>query len=303
MDIQVKKQLPVITMNFNEIKANLTENVEKYKGLIVTEESLKDCKATQKDLAGLRNKLDGYRKDVKKEMEKPIKEFEGQCKELIGLIEEVEKPIKLGIVEFDNKKKEQKKLKAQEIIANTVITLGLEKKYADQLTVLDKYLNLSASAKSIVEDIEQRAALLKQQQNADKAKVEMLKATIETTLEATNKTIKTPLEYKDFERYIEFGWDIARIVKEINNQADLIRKAEQPQEEPKEELKEKLIQTMSEAGDKALKENVDPINKKDEELYFVDVYVEHNFESIQVLSKFLKDNGYKYEVHNKGKVK
>ena len=291
MDIQVNKQLPVITINFDEVKANLITNTEKYKGLIVTEESLKDCKATQKDLAGLRNKLDGYRKDVKKEMERPIKDFEGQCKELIHLIEEVEKPIKLGIAEFDNKKKEEKQLKAQEIIANTVITLGLEKKYADELTVLDKYLNLSASAKSVVEDIEQRAAALKQQQNADKAKAEMLKATIETTLEAVNKTIKTPLEYKDFEKYIEFGWDIARIVREINDRADLVRKAEQPQEAPKEETE--------------LKSKAPEIKeiKEDEPLFYVDMHVEHSFEAIQALSKFLKDNGYVYKVSSKGKVK
>lgn len=302
MDIQVNKQLPVITINFDEVKANLIANIEKYKGLIVTEDSLKDCKATQKDLAGLRNKIDGYRKDVKKEMEKPIKDFEGQCKELIGLIEEVEKPIKIGIAEFDNKKKEEKKLKAQEIIANIVITLGLEKKYADQLTVLDKYLNLSASQKSVVEDIEQRANLLKQQQNADKAKAEMLKATIETTLEAVNKTIKTPLEYKEFEKYIELGWDIAKIVREINDKADLIRKAEQSKEELKEELKEQLVETTSDEEDKTSKEEVTLINK-DEDLYFVNVHVEHNLEMIQKLSRFLKDNGYKYEVHSKGKVK
>lgn len=293
MDIQVNKQLPVITINFEEVKANLIANTEKYKGIVVTEESLKECKATQKDLAGLRNKLDGYRKEVKKEMEKPIKEFEGQCKELIGLIEEVEKPIKLGISEFDNKKKEEKRIKAEEIIANTIITLGLEKKYADQLTVLDKYLNLSASQKSVIEDIEQRATLLKQQQNLDKAKAKMLKATIETTLESVNKTIKTPLEYKDFEKYIEFGWDISRIVREINDKADLIRKVEQPQEEV-EEIKEKIYKTMSEAADKALKE--------DEQLYYVDVYIEHNFEYIQALSKFLKDNGYEYKVNSKGIV-
>ena len=302
MDIQVNKQLPVITTNFQEVKANLIANMEKYKGIVVTEESLKDCKATQKDLAGLRNKIDSFRKDIKKEMEKPIKEFEGQFKELIGLIEEVEKPIKLGIAEFDNKRKEAKRMAAQATILDYIEKLGLEKKYADQLTVLDKYLNLSASAKSVVEDIEQRANMLKQQQNSDKAKAEMLKATIETTLEAVNKTIKTPLEYKDFEKYIELGWDIAKIVREINDKADLIRKAEQPKEEPKEELKEQLVQAKSDEEDKTSREEVAPINK-DEEFYFVNVHVEHNLEMIQKLSKFLKDNGYKYEVHTKGKVK
>lgn len=295
MDIQVNKQLPVITINFDEVKSNLIANTEKYKDLVVTEESLKDCKATQKDLAGLRNKIDGYRKEVKKEMEKPIKEFEGQCKELIGLIEDVEKPIKLGISEFDNKKKEEKRLKAQEIISNTVITLGLERKYAEQLTVLDKYLNLSASAKSVVEDIEQRAAALKQQQNSDKAKAEMLKATIETTLEGVNKSLKTPLEYKDFEKYIEFGWDIARIVREINDRAELIRKAEQPKEEPQKEIELPV--------DLKTKEPVVKEIKEDEPLFYVDVHVEHGFEQIQALSKFLKDNGYVYTVHSKGKVK
>lgn len=293
MNIQVNKQLPVITMNFDEIKANLIENMEKYKGLVVTEDGLKDCRATQKDLAGLRNQIDSYRKDVKKEMEKPIKEFEGKCKELINLIEEVEKPIKLGITEFDNKRREEKKDKALEIINEAIENYKLEEKYSRELTVLDKYLNLSASQKSVVEDIEQRAALLKQQQNADRAKAEMLKATIETTLEAINKTIKTPLEYKDFERYIECGWDIARIVREINNQAELVRKAEQPKEEPKKEVPAEVISNTPEVKEL----------KKDESLYFVDVHVEHNFEAIQALSKFLKDNGYKYEVHNKGKVK
>lgn len=293
MNIQVNKQLPVITMNFDEIKANLIENMEKYKGVVVTEDGLKDCRATQKDLAGLRNQIDSYRKDVKKEMEKPIKEFEGKCKELINLIEEVEKPIKLGITEFDNKRREEKKDKALEIINEAIENYKLEEKYSRELIILDKYLNLSASQKSVVEDIEQRAALLKQQQNADKAKAEMLKATIETTLEAINKTIKTPLEYKDFERYIESGWDIARIVREINNQAELVRKAEQPKEEPKKEVPAEVISNMPEVKEL----------KKDESLYFVDVHVEHNFGAIQALSKFLKDNGYKYEVHNKGKVK
>lgn len=295
MDIQVNKQLPVITINFEEVKANLIANTEKYKGLVVTEDSLKDCKATQKDLAGLRNKIDSYRKDIKKEMEKPIKDFEGQCKELISLIEEVEKPIKLGIAEFDNKRREEKRNKALEIIKEAIENHGLEEKYSSQLTVLDKYLNLSASAKSVVEDIEQRAAALKQQQNSDKAKAEMLKATIETTLEAVNRTIKTPLEYKNFERYIECGWDIARIVKEINNQADLIRKAEQPQEQPKQEIE-------LPADSKPKAPEVKEV-KEDEQLFFVDVHVEHGFEQIQALSKFLKDNGFKYEVHSKGKVK
>lgn len=292
-EIIVNTQLPVIRMNYEEVKLSIEESLKKYKGIVVTEEGLQDCKSTQKELAGLRRKIDDYRKSVKREMEIPIKEFESKCKELVTLVDQVENPIKEGITEFDNKRREEKKDKALEIINEAIENYKLEEKYSRELTILDKYLNLSASQKSVVEDIEQRAELLKQQQNADKAKAEMLKATIETTLEAINKTIKTPLEYKDFERYIECGWDIARIVREINNQAELVRKAEQPKEEPKKEVPAEVISNMPEVKE----------SKKDESLYFVDVHVKHNFEAIQALSKFLKDNGYKYEVHNKGKVK
>nr|DAE48765.1 MAG TPA: Protein of unknown function (DUF1351) [Caudoviricetes sp.] len=306
-DIEINKQLPVITMNFEEVKASLVENMEKYKGIIVTEESLKDCKATQKDLAGLRNKLDSYRKDVKKEMEKPIKAFESDCKELIGLIAEVEAPIKAGITEFDNKRKEEKRKFADVKIFEICQKLGLEKKYADQLTVQDKYLNLSASAKSVVEDIEQRAEALKQQQNMDKVKAEMIKANIESALETVNLTLKTPLQYSDFEKYLALGWDGPRIVREINERAAQIRQAEKAAEEmatkkiEEEKVSKEEVQIPMDLKPKA--PEVPKEVKEDEPKFFVDTYVEGTFEQIQNLSKFLKDNGYKYEVHSKGKVK
>ena len=305
-DIEINKQLPVITMNFEEVKASLVENMEKYKGIIVTEESLKDCKATQKDLAGLRNKLDTYRKDVKKEMEKPIKAFESDCKELIGLIAEVEAPIKSGILEFDNKRKEEKRKFADIKIFEICQKLNLEKKYADQLTVLDKYLNLSASAKSVVEDIEQRAEALKQQQNMDKVKAEMIKANIESALETVNLTLKTQLEYKDFEKYLALGWDGPRIVREINERAAQIRQAEKAAEEMatkriEEEKQKEEVQIPMDLKPKAPEPPKEV--KEDEPRFYVDIYVESDYERIQALSKYLQANGYKYEVHNKGKVK
>lgn len=304
-EIQINKQLPVITMNFEEVKASLVENMERYKGIIVTEESLKDCKATQKDLAGLRNKLDTYRKDVKREMEKPIKAFESDCKELIGLIAEVEAPIKAGITEFDNKRREEKRKFADIKIFETCQALGLEKKYADQLTVLDKYLSLSASQKSIKEDIESRAEILKQQQNMDKVRAEMVKANIESTLETVNLTLKTPLEYKDFEKYIALGWDGPRIVREINERAAQIRQAEKAAEEMatkkiEEEKQKEEVQIPMDLKPKA--PEVPKEVKEDEPMFFVDVYVESDYERIQALSKYLQANGYKYEVHKKGKV-
>lgn len=305
-EIIVNTQLPVIKTNFEEVKESLKRNLEKYENTIVTEDNLKDCKAMQKELAGLRNQVDNKRKEVKRVLKAPIKEHDKETKELIAIIEEVEKPIKAGIAVFDSKRKEEKRKFADVKIFEICQKLNLEKKYADQLTVLDKYLNLSASAKSVVEDIEQRAEALKQQQNMDKVKAEMIKANIESALETVNLTLKTQLEYKDFEKYIALGWDGPRIVREINERAAQIRQAEKAAEEMatkkiEEEKQKEEVQIPMDLQPK-IPEAPKEV-KEDEPRFYVDIYVESDYDRIQALSKYLQANGYKYEVHNKGKVK
>lgn len=304
-EIIVNTQLPVIKTNFEEVKESLKRNLEKYENTIVTEDNLKDCKAMQKELAGLRNQVDNKRKEVKRVLEAPIKEHDKETKELIAIIEEVEKPIKEGIKVFDNKRREEKRKFADVKIFEICQKLNLEKKYADQLTVLDKYLNLSASAKSVVEDIEQRAEALKQQQNMDKVKAEMIKANIESALETVNITLKTPLEYKDFEKYLALGWDGPRIVREINERAAQIRQAEKAAEEMatkriEEEKQKEEVQIPMDLKPKA--PEVPKEVKEDEPRLYVELYVEHNLEEMKILSKYLKDKGYKYIVREQGKV-
>ena len=106
MDFQIKEfQSPVIITNYEEVSKNLDKQLENYKGLIVTEETLPGCRKAQAELSSARRKIDEYRKEKKKEAEKPIKNFDKQCKELILKIEKVEKPVKDGMQVFTDKKK------------------------------------------------------------------------------------------------------------------------------------------------------------------------------------------------------
>ncbi|WP_394883027.1 DUF1351 domain-containing protein [Clostridium baratii] len=297
-EMQINKQLPVITMNFEEVKGSLQETMKKYEGIVVTEERLKDCKSTQKNLAGLRNNIDGYRKAVKKEMEAPIKEFEGKCKELISLISDVEKPIKEGIKIYDDKRKEEKKQKALEIINAAIKGFELEKEFADKLDLKDSYLKLTGSIKSIKEDVEMRATMLKREQKDKNTRIKMLEVSVKNEIDRVNEKIKTKLDYEKFEVYVLKDYPLERILAEINKQADIILKAEN---NTKQEIKEEkeTIKIPLEISNKVVEE---PKKEVKEDKFFVDVYVEHNFDMIQVLSKFLKENGYKYKVRNKGKV-
>ena len=45
----IKSEMPIIEANFDEVKANLQQMLEDYKGLVVTEDTLFACKDAQKE--------------------------------------------------------------------------------------------------------------------------------------------------------------------------------------------------------------------------------------------------------------
>lgn len=296
-ELQVNKQLPVISSNFEEVKQSLIVSMEKFKGIIVTEESLKDCKATQKDLAGLRNKIDSYRKTIKKEILVPVTKFESQCKELEKLIIDVENPIKEGITIFDNMRREEKRVKALEYLTESVQTHNLSEKYAKRLNVLDKYLTLTRSLKSIKEDIEQRALMLAQEQDRELGILEVIHGTIKTV----NETINTPLKLEDFRNLIDMNYPAVKIIEEINNRAAMIREAEKPKkiEVPQEIKQESITNQVSTVNEIKVEETE---NIQNEQLYFYDLKVVANFENMKKLTDLLKNGGFIYTVNDQGKV-
>lgn len=291
-ELEVNKQLPVITANFDEVKESLNQSLEKYKGIIVTEETLQDCKKTQQDLSKVKNGIETFRKSVKKDMEVPIKEFEAKCKELVSLIGEVEQPIKDGITAFDNKRREEKRTKALEFIKDAVAEHGLDEKRAIKLTVIDKYLNLSASGKSVKEDIEQRALMLLQEQDRELGVIQVINGTIK----AVNEGINTKLKIDDFKTLIEMNTPVAKIIEEIHKRAERIKEAEKPKEEikvdpPKEEVSIPVdLKAHAEA------------EQKEEKLYFYELKIIADAEHMLKLKELIQSEGFKYETINKGIV-
>jgi len=305
-ELEVIKQLPVLNANFEDVKASLTETLNKYKGIIVTEEGLKDCKATQKELSSLRIKIDTYRKTIKKEVLVPVTEFEGKCKELEALIIEVENPIKEGINVFDNMRREEKKTKALEFITDAIESHQLKDKYSKQLNVLDKYFALTGSVKAVKEDIEVRAESLKIQQDSEERELEQLKASIDMYVTTFNEDINLKLKSEDFYKYIEKGHNITSITSLIKEQHDKIKEAENPKpvEVPKEEIKVEDPQPIEQKQEVQIpidmSRNSAPIEK--EQLFFYDLKITANFENCKKLIELLKSGGFDYEVKAKGKV-
>lgn len=282
----VNEVMPVIEINFDVMKAALTEKVSFYEGLIVTEESLKVCKEEQKELAALRRQIDTYRKDKKKELSEPITRFENQCKELIGIIDKVEKPIKDGIAFFDNQRRAEKRAEAEVIAAEVVKESGLNEKFAAQLTVIDKYCNLTAKKSEVRADLELRAIALKQEQDREE---ELLKIMADT-LEYENQKIQNKLDLKEFQGMVDRGYSTSEVIQQIKRRAEEIYKIENPPaqvEQPAPKVQE------------APEPSPEP---ESTELFYAMYRISGTVDQLRSVSDFLRKAGIVYTVEKQGRV-
>lgn len=292
MDIQVTEfQAPKITINYETLKAELQSGLKNYEGLVVTEESLAGCKAAQKELASLRAKIDTYRKDKKKELEKPIKDFEAQCKELISLVDRVEQPIKDGIKVFDDQKREEKRQIALSLIAEVAAAQELNEKYAAKLDVLDKYMNLTATAKAVREDLETRAFALKVEQDREKERLDI----IQSVIDSENARLKTKLNIIMWRRFIDGGAPTSEIIESIRQHAATVYEAEnKPVEQPKEQ---QPTETPTQAENPPETPQTQP-----EKQYTATLKLIGNITELRSVSAFLKEHGISYEVLDQREV-
>lgn len=282
IDISVEEVLPVIKIsNYETLKTQLSEMLKKYQNIIVTEQTLPGCKATQRELAGLRTKVDNYRKDKKKVMSAPITAFEDDCKTLIGLIEQAEAPIKEGIKVFDDKKRDVNRIAAVKIIEDIAKDTGLLPKYAARIEVAEKYCQLSAKESDTKVDVQAKAYALKVEQDRELELIDIIIDSIETE----NKRIDTKLKFEDFQRAIDRGTPTKDILAEIKTIADRIYKAEHP--EPKVEVAPESPQALTPEIKPVAVETVKPT----ESMYYAVYRVEGTAKQLVALSEYIVSNG------------
>lgn len=304
LEFKIEKEVvPVIKINFEELKESLSNTLQDYKGLVVTEANLSTCKAKQKELAGIRVKIDNYRKEKKKELSKPITLFEAQCKDLVSLIEQAEKPIKEGIEVFDSQKRDLKRNQAIELAKEVATEYGLSEKYADRLEILDKYCNLTAKSNEVKEDLISKAMTLKVEQDREEELIDIIKDVIDSENERINRKMK----FEDFKRYIDRGMSAKDVIAEIKLSASRIYEAENPL--IPETTPEPLQNIVPEPKLEPIPEPVKvPINEptfapiQEEPIYYAVYRITGKHGQLLGVSKFLKDNGINYTVTDDGEI-
>lgn len=147
--IDVQQTVATIESNFEDVKAELSQITEAYTGLTYTDETMATAKADLATLRKIRTAIEEKRKEVKKANAIPYEEFEKGCKELVSMIDSVIAPIDKQVKEYVEEKKLKKKREIELMFddLNDMEWLLLIDVWND------KWLNTSASMKSIREDI------------------------------------------------------------------------------------------------------------------------------------------------------
>lgn len=121
MTTDLEKSFPQkIDFNYEAIKSELSESLERYNSLVVTEDSISAAKKDKAALNKLKTALEDRRKEVKKDCLRPYEEFERKIKELVGMIDAPVLAIDGQIKAFDEIKKAEKRADIQAFYSDNV---------------------------------------------------------------------------------------------------------------------------------------------------------------------------------------
>ena len=160
--ISVEMKTPEIKItNKEKLDALVDAVVKKYSGIVVTEDTLKECKKTLTELRKLSKELNAKRLEKQRQYETPAKEFKAQIDAYINQINDVISDIKQGTDEFEEKRKAEKQVAIQNLINEMAGNYGID---PEAIEIDKKWLNKSTTIKKITEEI---ASRMKEQQRLD----------------------------------------------------------------------------------------------------------------------------------------
>lgn len=214
--------IKAIEWNYDELKAELVKKLEDYKGLVYTEEQIKEAKADRAKLNALATAIDDKRKQIKKQCLQPYEVFEAQIKDLLAVIKEPVALIDSQIKGYEEEKKQKKLEEVKALFERVKDAAGEELEFVSFEQIFeDKFLNASLSLK-------------------------MVETVIGNKFNSIKHDIKTIAELK------EYSFEATEVYKETLNLNEALEKAkymvdiaekkkaeeERKEQEKKEEVKE-----------------------------------------------------------------
>ena len=228
-----------LTWNNAELAKYLEEKLEKYNGLIVTENNLKEMKSVLKEIVSIRTKLTRFGADKKRELKIPYNTFTAELEQVLAVVSRVENPIANQIGEFEQQEMLKRKETVLKMVEDKAQSLGIREEYKNRVMPNPKWWeNKTAKMSDVALSVEEMLkGVLEQQQNDDDLKrmqaekVEMIKMKID--LFNQNYALDTPIQYEEIQHRVgnvPFGELDSVIAAEFEKRLEIELKAKEPQE-------------------------------------------------------------------------
>jgi nicotinamide mononucleotide adenylyltransferase len=151
MEIIVEKfdKLKPIDFNFEQIKCELANMLEKYKGLVVTDDAITEAKKTRAELNKLKDAINDKKKEVKAVFSAPYTEFEEKIKELMAMIELPTREIDNQVKAFEDAKKQERIEELERVFKEN----NFDDRFQFMQIFNQQWLNQSVSLKKAVEEL------------------------------------------------------------------------------------------------------------------------------------------------------
>jgi hypothetical protein len=140
-----------IEFNFDELKKGLQDRLEKYKGLVYSDETIKDAKEDRATLNKFTAALSAKRIEIKKRCLQPYNDFEAKIKELDGMVQEPLQAIDGQVKKYEQAKKDEKHIAIKDFWDSYDSPVKALVQFA---AVFDpKWLNVGTSMKQVEDEI------------------------------------------------------------------------------------------------------------------------------------------------------
>lgn len=287
MQLEVKEyQLPAeIQFNFDEIKAEISEKLQKFENLVYTDEQIKEAKADRSSLNKLKKALQDEKIRRKKEYLKPFEDFENKINEIIKLIDAPVGLIDKQVKEFEEKKKADKRIEIGAFWETT--------EHPEWLTLTrifdERWLNATYTMKQIQADIT--------------GWINRVNSELETLEQLDSFSFEAIDVYKR-------SLDMNQAIAEGKRLADIQKRKEEAERRKAEIETEKKWEEMQKASAEAPQTSTAPSNEEAEEIHTEEKKAEETAQSGAVwlnfsalltidqalkLKKFFEDNNIEFK--------
>lgn len=154
-------------------KSYIVSLIAPYRGLVVTDDNVKDMEKAQKELASMRRKIEKFRKDTKKQAEEPIKAFEMEIKDIQKVIADAEDPIAEQLEKYELKRVNNVRSAIMAEAKEVAIHESLRDEYMVDFVIDQSWTNRTAKKAFVLQGILAKVTDLKRVQELDDKQKQM----------------------------------------------------------------------------------------------------------------------------------